>query len=82
MAVECTNAIANEEMVEKMVREATVQRYAPVHVYRQAPVHLQYRKGLTEIFELHDPANIHTEEPVEQAATTTDENDKKGKRRR
>lgn len=62
MAAECTNAIANEDMVERMVRAATVQRYEPVHVYRQAPVHLQYRKGLTTFFVLHDPANIHGDE--------------------
>lgn len=56
LAVECTNAIAPEELVERMVRAATRQRYRPFHINRQAPAHLQYRMGLTEFFELHDPA--------------------------
>lgn len=56
LAAECTNAIANEDLVALMVRDATKDRYAPFHFYKQAPIHQQYRRGLQQFYMLVDPA--------------------------
>lgn len=56
LAAECTNAIASEDQVHQMIRQATKKRFEPFHFYREAPATLQYRQGLTNFFQLHDPA--------------------------
>lgn len=55
LAIECTNAIANEKQVHKMITQSTRKRFEPFHFNRDAPAHLQYRQGLTNVFVLHDP---------------------------
>jgi hypothetical protein len=61
LAAECTNALADERTVEGMVRTATAKRYRCFHFTREAPAKAQYRAGLTDIFQLHDPADEYEE---------------------
>lgn len=58
LSMECTNPVSGEKLTNAIVKAATAERYQPFHVNRHAPVHLQYRKGLTTFYKLHDPS-IH-----------------------
>lgn len=72
LALDCTNAICDERKADKIIRYATRERYKPFHFHRHAPLHTQYRKGLTEVYELHDPAlNIHKKQEEEKSNNTT-----------
>lgn len=56
LSAECTNALCGEDVVERMIRQATKQRFVAFHFNAHAPTHLQYRQGLTEFFHVHDPS--------------------------
>lgn len=72
LAMDCTNAICDEVKADQMIRYATRERYKPFHFHRHAPLHTQYRKGLTEIYELNDPAlAIHTQQDQDKQSTST-----------
>lgn len=55
LANECTNALCGADTVRQMILQATKERFLPFYCNRHAPTHLQYRQGLTNFFEVHDP---------------------------
>lgn len=76
LAQDCTNALADEIVAEKIIRHATRERFNPFHFNRHAPLSTQYRKGLNEIFELFDPAEgIHTDTADEEKDKSDNENE-------
>lgn len=72
LAEECTNAICNERDADAIIRHAIKDdRFKPFHFNRHAPLHRQYRKGLTTIYELHDSASNQPEQPRHAAEHTS-----------
>lgn len=79
LADDCTNAICDEKRADKIIRHATQERFKPFHFNRHAPLHTQYRKGLTDVFLLSDPvyrSTIHTAiEEEEETKTNSNDDD-------
>lgn len=72
LAADCTNAICDEQQADAIIRFAIKDdRYKPFHFNRHAPLHTQYRRGLTTIYELADPADGIHSEPKHKAEATS-----------
>lgn len=76
LAKDCTNAIADEKTADRIIREATRERFKPFHFNRHASMATQYRQGLTRVFQLNDPAenkSIHGIKEEDEPETESDE---------
>lgn len=72
LAADCTNAICDEKSADRIIREAIKDdRFKPFHFNRHAPLHTQYRRGLTTIYELEDPASKGKDQQKHNAEHTS-----------